>query len=378
MQIVDNQISQIAQAFLRVQKAEHELQGKWRKPLLEVYAQQREKFNDELILFNQQRSEFKRRLRWGIWMSSILLALGVLILPGLILMNELGDFRGPLFCFSPLLILSGLTGWAIIVVLWIWQRDQTKPSPPDNPLKIGLIQPLIPLWKEGLIGALPKKKPSPDASGEYHFITRLLSLESNAYILYGLQLSPEVATDIILIGSKGVWVFDVIYEKGLIRWQKGIWSIISSNRRLAARNQYQVQNVDPPYDIAWHSSADNISGIFKQNTNLPENLPKQALEIRGGLVFSHPKGRYDIPSGCPFNWGVVPFWIEKYQSLPNIEGIDDYMIFTLMDLLLSRHIEIAKIHNPRNMVIYADQLIQRSEGDVQTWINTNQLPMVSD
>lgn len=372
MRLVDNQISEIVQAFLLIQKSEHELQSKWRPPLLEVYAQQRDKYNIELNLFNQQRTEFKRRLKWGIWMSSILLALGVLVLPGLILMNELGNFRGTLFCFSPLLILSGLTGWAIIVVLWIWQRDQTKPHPPENPLKIGLTQPLIPLWKEGLIGALPKKKPSPEASGEYHFITRLLTLEDNSYILYGLQLPKDTNTDIILIGSKGIWVFEVIFEEGLIRWQNGNWSIINSNRRLAARNQYQIKNVNPPYDAAWRRTSDIVSEIFKQNADMPGNLPKQALEIRGGLVFSHPKGRYDIPPGCSFNWGIVPFWIEKYQSLSTIEGMDDFVIFKIMDMMLSRHIEIAEVHNPRSMMIYANELIKTSERDIQNWISTNQ------
>ena len=146
MQIIDNQISDITEAFVRIQKAENELQSKWRKPLLAVYAQQWKDYENDLAQYNQQRSEFRRRLRWGIWMASILLLLGILVLPGLLLINEIGDFRGPLFCFSPLLILSGLTGWAIIVVLWIWQRDQQKPDPPQNPLKIDLFYPLLPLF----------------------------------------------------------------------------------------------------------------------------------------------------------------------------------------------------------------------------------------
>jgi len=143
MQIIDNQISDIIRSYVRIQAAENELQSKWRKPLLTIYAQQRSKFDEDLGNYDHQRTEFSRRLRVGIWMATILLILGILVLPGLLLINEIGDFRGPLFCFSPLLILSGLTGWAIIVVLWIWQRDQENPSRHKIHSKLGCSTPFL-------------------------------------------------------------------------------------------------------------------------------------------------------------------------------------------------------------------------------------------
>ena len=102
MQLIDNQNSDIREAYVRIQKAENELQSKWRKPLLAVYAQQREEYQKSIERYNRERTEFRRRLRLGIWMASILLLLGILVLPALLLINEIGDFRGPLFCFSPL------------------------------------------------------------------------------------------------------------------------------------------------------------------------------------------------------------------------------------------------------------------------------------
>jgi len=167
MQIIDNNISDILPAYNQIQAAENNLLGKWRRPLLSVYARQRAAYEEQLLEYDRRHAEFNRRIRLAIWMSSALLLLGFLVLPGLILINQLGDFRGPLFCFSPLLILGGLTGWAIIVVLWIWQRDQEKPEPPTSPLKSDLIHPLISAWKAGLIGTLPNKKPHPGATGEY-------------------------------------------------------------------------------------------------------------------------------------------------------------------------------------------------------------------
>lgn len=373
MQIIDNQISEILQSYIRIQKAEHELQSKWRKPLLAVYAQQRDNYEQDLVLYNQQRSEFSRRLKLGIWMATILLALGILILPGLLLIDEIGDFRGPLFCFSPLLILSGLTGWAIIVVLWIWQRDQEKPQPPQNPLKIDLIYPLMPLWKEGLIGSLPKKKPHPAATGEFHLITRMQSLTDTSYILYGLHLVQGEDVDIILLGPKGIWVFEVIYLKGLIRWQNGEWSRINSTRRLSVKQQYQVEKVDQAFDVKWQNASTEISELLRENDSLLKNIPSYDQTIRGGLVFAHPQGRYDIPAGCPFNWGVVPFWMEKFQSLPDIEGMNDYVIFCIMDILLERHRQIADIEQSRSMMNHAEKIVITADENIQNWMENNKI-----
>ena len=104
MHIIDNQNSDIVAGYKHIQAAENELKSKWREPLLSVYARQREIYEGDLKEYQDIRAEFNRRLRLGIWMSSALLLLGLLVLPALILINELGDFRGPLFCFSPLLI----------------------------------------------------------------------------------------------------------------------------------------------------------------------------------------------------------------------------------------------------------------------------------
>ena len=347
------------------------LQSKWRKPLLAVYAQQRENYEKDLELYNLKRSEFRSRLKLGIWMATILLVLGILVLPGLLLINEIGDFRGPFFCFSPLLILSGLTGWAIIVVLWIWQRDQEKPQPPKNPLKIELIYPLLPLWKEGLIGSLPKKKPHPGATGEFHLITRLQSLTDTSYILYGLQLVQGEDVDIILLGPKGIWVLEVIYLKGLIRWQNGEWSKIGSNRRLTAKNQYQVEKIDPAFEVKWQHASNEISELLQKNDSLLKVIHPDALKIRGGLVFTHPQGRYDIPPGCPFNWGIVPFWIERFQSLPKVEGMNDYVIFSIMDILLERHHQVAQIQQPRPMMIHAKNIVITADENIQEWMEIN-------
>ncbi len=371
MQLIDNQISDVVESYIWIQSAEHELQSKWRKPLLDSYAQQRNLYEQELKLFNSKKKVFSRRLKIGVWMSSILLLLGVLILPGLIMINQIGDLRGPFFCFSPILILAGLTGWAIIVILWYWQRDQSKPSPPKNPLKTDILYPLLPLWRDRLIGSLPSKKPHPNASGEYHFISRLLSLPDMGYLLYGIHLDPEEKTDLIIVGTKGVWVFKVIYIKGLIRWSDGDWSLYHSSRRLISKQRYEIRRASQAFENQWQSSAEIVSEtIQSHHPDLRERSPRIS-KIRGGLVFTHPRGRYDIPSGVPFNWGVISFWLEKYQSLPILEDIDEFTILSVVDSLLKRNQEILSLDHPRSMMQQAETLVDNIEVQIKSWIAEN-------
>jgi len=372
MQIIDNQKSDIVAGYNQIQAAENELHRKWRDPLLSIFARQRENYERDINEYTNIRAEFNRRLRLGIWMSSALLLLGLLVLPALILINELGDFRGPLFCFSPLLILGGLTGWAIIVVLWIWQRDQVKPLPPKNPLKTVLFEPLFPKWENALFGDLPKKKPHPGATGEYHFITRLQSLADDSSILYRLQLIPGEIIDVVLVGKKGIWVFDVKFLKGLIRWRDGKWTQIQSSRRLSRRSDSMEDIVEQPYDQHWQNASDIVSETIRLHApNFGAKSP-DATKIRGGLVFTHPKGRYDIPSGCPFNWGIVSFWLDKLKTVPNQEYIDEFSVMEVLNALLTRHQQSVQLQNPHSMDTFANSIISDSEGRIQSWIRENE------
>lgn len=369
MLIIDTSISNITAGYKKIHTAENELHSKWRKPLLMKYANQRSKFEIELSEYTQRQQVFKRRIRWGMLMSSLLLALGLLVLPGLILIVELGDIRGPLFCFAPFLILGGLTGLAIIIVLWIWQRDSRKPIPPKNPLKSGVIYPLYPLWKEGLRGELPRKKPHPGATGEYHFITRLLSLNENFFILYGIQQRFGEDIDVTLVGSKGIWVFEVKYLKGIVRWKDGEWIQIQPHSRLNPRSNTKIIKPDQDFDIQWKRAAGDVAETIRLRApKLVSRLPK-VLTVRGGIVFSHPRGRYDIPRGCPFNWGIIPFWVDKLRSVPKLPGMDEYAVMEVLDALLMRHRQIASIERMHSMESYADKIVLAAEDYLSNWIS---------
>ncbi|UCE00212.1 MAG: NERD domain-containing protein [Chloroflexota bacterium] len=371
MQIIDNNIIDIIPGYEKIQAAERDLLRKWREPLLAEYSKQRAVYEEQRSDVQAHRKEFNKRLRLGIWLSSALLLLGLLVLPALILISELGDMRGPLFCFSPLLILGGVTGWAIIIVLWIIAKDQVEPEPPLNPLKSDLIHPLVPLWKEGLLGTLPGKKPHPDADGEYRFISRLIALNDPSYILYRIMPAENRYIDVVIIGSKGVWVFEVINLPGLVRWRDGRWSHFQPGGVIPRRGKAKFRSLELAFDKSWQESASTVADILSNYQEQQERNFDIKIPVRGGLVFAHPKGRYDIPAGCPFNWGVVSFWIEKLHNVPDLVGIDEYLTLEINQALLAKHHQFVNLGNHRSMIAYGDQLKMVVERNIQSWLENN-------
>jgi hypothetical protein len=368
MILVDLTTSDIVSGYNYILSAEERIKSKWRNPLLAAYAKQRKTFEDELAEYEKERFVFIRRIRLGIWLASVLLVLGVLVLPGLILIVELGDIRGAFLCFAPILILGGLTGWAIIIILWISQRVQEKPVAPINPLRSGVICPLLPLWKEGLRGKLPSKKTHPDATGEFHFIARLQVLDEGFFILYGINRTKGENVDLILVGPKGIWVFEVEHLEGLVRWQDGNWTQELPRRLIASRAASQAGDIDQAIEDNWQRAADYVTEAINRHAPTLASRYPNLTQVRGGIVFTHPKGRYAIPPGCPFNWGVVPFWLEKLSSVPVVTGIDDYTIMKIIEAILLQHREISGETRLRSMETYAHQIRLNADDHLREWV----------
>jgi len=368
MILVDKQLTDLVAGYERILQAEVELLHRWRGPLLAAYARRRAAFEAELAEHNRVTTEFLSRLRLGIWLSSALLVLGILIFPALLLIGELGDLRSPLLCFAPILILGGLTGFGIIAVLWFWHRDRVKPDPPLHPFKSSLVGPLLPLWLAGIRGQLPAEKAYEGAPGEYHFIARLQILDASSFVIYRLQQQPGDDIDVTIVGPRGVWMFEVKFLKGTIRWRDGVWTQRKTYRRRSGLPVTEIKDTGEAYDQQWRRMADAIEETIRRRAlETVERLPN-VTRVRGGIVFTHPQGKYDIPPGCPFNWGVIPFWLEKLRSVPEVPGIDERAILEVLAALLSRHQEISGEPTTHSMLDYAAQVTLQAEKQIQAWI----------
>jgi hypothetical protein len=251
--------------------------------------------------------------------------------------------------------------------MWLWQRSRDNPGPPEHPLKSGLVKPLLPRWREGLRGQLPAEKPYEGATGEYHFIARLQALDNQSYLLYRLQQKHGNDIDVTIVGPKGVWVFEVKYLKGTIRWRDGVWSHTKTYYGEGGSPTIEKKEVGEAYDRQWKRMAEDVAETLQRHApGLVRRVPK-LLRPRGGLVFTHPGSTYDIPPGSPFNWGVIQFWLEKYQELPEIPGMDERAVMEVLDALLARHRKVSEEPARRSMNTYALKLVEEAEAQLAAW-----------
>ncbi|HLE14713.1 MAG TPA: nuclease-related domain-containing protein [Anaerolineales bacterium] len=368
MILIDKGITDLVAGYDRIYQAESILHRRWRQPLLLAYSRRRQVFEAELSESRHRSDEFAARFRIGIWLSSILLILGAVALPALILLGELGSLRGPLLCFAPLLILAGLNGWALLAMLWMWQKERKKPVPPPNPLEKRNTTEIFAEWRESFRGELLMNERDEDTSGIYHLIARLLPLDSHAYLLYGLQIDENEQVDVLVVGSWGIWVFEVKNLNGVIRWSEGVWTKSRGVHRLQRDEQVEIARGDQAFESVWSCKAKQVTENIE--SSIPELIagnPKVA-RVRGGLVFTHPQARFVISPGVPFNWGVPKFWIEKLGGIPVVPGFDERTTLRILEALLCRHQELTNPSRLRSLDKQAERLVRQSEDQLKSWI----------
>jgi len=369
MLLVDPSLTDLVAGYDLLQRKESELNNRWRGRLLAAYAKRRSTYESELKDYRKRKDEFLRRMRIGIWLSSGLFILGLIAMPAIFLVGELGNLRGPLFCFSPLLILAGLNGWAILAGFWFWDKDRTPPDPPIHPLKENSSIPLFNIWREGM-RLSGSERNVPDASkGTLHLIARLQSVEPDSYLLTRLRIDNDDEVPVTIIGSRGIWVFEVVDLGGVIRWQEGKWTVRRSFSRSQAQ-PIQGKNLDEiSYEKGWDCQAKLIARVIRES--LPEfsqSYPK-IQNVRGGIVFTNPRAKFEIPESCPFNWGVVAFWLDTIQNVSVIAGLDQRSILQIVEILLSRQQQVTQPSPLRSMLSVTDQTIRMAEEQMETWIS---------
>ena len=283
MILLDNRLTDLASGYDRVCKTD--LQSKWRPRLLRTYARRRKAYEVEQGQHRRQMAGLNPKLATG----SVVAA--VLFLGGLFL-------REAQVCMASLLMLVGIVGGGLLGIIWLWKAIISSPKPPKHPLRGALrsklFPPLLPLWRERLKGRLPVNKPYEGTAGEYEFVRRLArSQMGSSYILYRLQQRPGDDVDVTVVGPKGVWAFEVKYWSGRITWRNGRWLWVKAYYQRGGIPVTEPVEIGQPPDQQWRRMADDVAETLRRRAPwLVARLPA-LIQIKGGLVFTHPKATYD-------------------------------------------------------------------------------------
>jgi len=126
--------------------------------------------------------------------------------------------------------------------------------------------------------------------------------------------------------------------------------------------------LEQPPDQQWRRMADDVEETSRRRASwLVARLPA-LIQIKGGLVFTHPKATYDIAHDCPCAWGTIDFWTRRLASAPTIPGMNEYVVLYILDVLLARHWQVSGDGMTTSMKTYAAQLAQKAEAHLVEWM----------
>ncbi len=362
MILLDKCLTDLASGYDRVRKAD--LQDKWRHRLLETYARRREAYEANRDQHRRQTAALTPKLAAGSVVTAILFLGGLLLF---LLMDE------TLVCIGSLLMLVGGAGGGLLGIIWLWKAIISSPKPPQHPLqeplKSKLFPPLLPLWRERLRGQLPTHTPYEGFTGEKDFVRSLQRLQGDSsYSIYRLQQRRGDDVDVTVIGPKGVWVFEVKYWSGRVTWRNGRWSHVKSYYQRGGIPVTERVEIGQPPDQQWRRMTDDVAETLRRHAPwLIARLPA-LVQIKGGLVFTHPKAAYDIARDCPCAWGGIDHWARQLASAPAITGMNEQVILHILDVLLTRHRQVSGDGMTVSMDTYAAQLIQKAEAGLVDWM----------
>ena len=370
-------INHLVSGYDRLSGVDNELKRRYRQPLLETYAQQNIEYEKKLAIFQKQ---YKRR--------KVILAVlaGIVcftILIGLIAILTTFAFKIPpewlssLLCAGPILCFAGL-GFAIILGgLFFYWPSKKPPEPPLNPLHDEipeLFPSLVPAWKETMRSQLLEKYPDDGYTGEKLLINAIQQLDMTGYLLHRLVQKAGDDLDLVLVGSKGIWLFEVKYWSGTITHDQGHWRKHKKYFRKGGVERTDQRTVTQPPELQWKRMRDEL--VYTLSRHAPALLKRYAnmTTIQGGVVFTHPGAEIDIPKGAGFSWGNIPFWINCLKEAePDVNFQNERLLLTITELLISRHQEVEKISSLRSMEDYAEIIISQSDQHLQEWINQNKI-----
>ena len=370
MTLIDNRLDGLASSYYWLREEEAALPRNWRPRLLAAYANKREQFHLEREGYQRGWRKWRSRVQLSLSISLILFIIAVadvlfsvLLRPWLfpvwfIRFLNLGGF---LFVVG----LFALTGSSIV---WFWWRMK-QPQKPLHPAQVKLYYPLIPEWERAIKSSLPHNLPTAGAIGEFSWIRTLIDhLSSEFFVLYSLKQRHGEDIDVILIGPKGIWVFEVKFWNGYVEWQNNRWYREIHYFESGGVRQTKYPKVSQPPEHQWQRTAGDVSRTIQWKAL--HNIPTQSMNVavRGGIVFTHAKATYNIAPGLPVAWGTNSFWLERIVKAPVIKGWQMETSLIIIDALLARHREIDPLPSV-SVQERAQSILNLQEQQLAAWIS---------
>jgi nuclease-like protein len=374
--LIDLFTSDLVAGYKEVETGRQALLEKWRFELLRAYTAKWDHHLQELARQERRKKRYQQFLPF----------IGVILLffcsMGAWLTLESTD----LACLGMILTLS--TGFGVLIALGVWMSFSQTPLPPENPvsrtsndedespLRQRLFPELLPLWQRKLAVGIPTELEVDRLAeetgkwgliGEFDLIRALEQVASyDTYILHRVQLKPGDDLDVVVIGPKGIWYFEVKHWNADFIWQNGTWQILQFDR--STQNFEPVPLNEYP-DQQWVRMREEAVSMLNAAGSLLKKLPVLA-NIQGGIVFSNVHARIEIDRLAPFRYGTIEQWAAAYQSAPRLRDMSPERALQLVEILLKRHQSLypgVELHSTRDIIA---KVVADVEVGIQEWVDS--------
>jgi hypothetical protein len=375
--LIDPFITDLIAGYKEIKITRQALLKKWRFDLLRAYGQKRDAYQRQLAQREVRKAQYQRALPF--------------IAAALFLVCGAGSwltFRSvDLACFGMLLMLG--TGFGALLTLLPWMALSRTPPPPENPvsrtsndedespLRQKLFPRLLPLWRREMAVRVPTEQEvdtmAADSGkwgllGEFDLIRALERVASqDTYILHSLKPTSGDDLDVVVIGPKGFWYFEVKHWNAEFIWQDGAWQVWQFD--YAAQSPQQVTLREYP-DAQWARMRNEaLANLRASKGELLKKVPVLG-NIQGGIVFSHPDALIEIDRSAPFRYGTVEQWVATYQAAPRLRDVTPGRSLQLVEVLLKRHQSFTPDAPLRSMKSAISTVIAEVEEGIQRWIDS--------
>ena len=374
--LIDLFCSDLLAGYRQIRTARQELMKKWRMELLRAYARKWERHAERVARQEARKTQFQSALPYlG---AALLLPLGL----GAWFVQRGGEQT----CLGMFLMLG--TGFGVLMGLGGWLKLTTPPEPPENPvshtkededtpLRQKLFPDLVPLWRREMALIVPTEEEAHLMAeqsgrwgliGEFDLVRQLERVVSETtYILQGLQPRTGDDMDVVVIGPKGLWYFEVKHWNARFAWSNGVWEIWHYNHETGDYDQRADLRETP--DAQWRRMRDEALANLRAATgDLLVRRPALG-NIRGGIVFSNEHAGVEIQRNAPFAYGSVDQWVATYKSAPRLKEMTPGRTLRLLEVLLKRHQSFypnAEVHSMKDSV---QSVIEYAEEGIREWMD---------
>jgi hypothetical protein len=248
----------------------------------------------------------------------------------------------------------------------------------ESALRQKLFPDLVPLWRRYMALRLPTHEETQLMAeqsgkwgliGEFELIRLLEEVASeDTYLLHSLQPRTGDDMDVVLLGPKGFWYFEVKHWNAHFVWQNGVWEIWQYNHETGHYDQPADVRETP--DAQWRRMRDEaLANLRASAGNLLEKRPSLG-KIKGGIVFSNQHAIVEIQKSAPFAYGTVEQWIATYQAAPRLKEMTPGRVLQLLEILLKRHQSFypdAQLYSMKDSV---PDVIEYVEAGIRAWMES--------